>query len=250
MAAHRPAAASVTPVPPQAGHSGHPKPQCKPARCWGCTHVPSGRGCAVGPQPGWGLRRLDLHLQAGMRGQAGTSDWQCPGGGPRRLAPFPSDPGSSAASTCPATAPPEALAASEAQGCSGRGDALTGTCLPPAAPAPAPPCTGVLSSANWGVPGRGLQARVAGTVRARPHSSPLVPNLSARPEWAGQVLLRSELKIDQERVGAPMPGSLPQALSPRCSAMAAAPARVRMQRQQGATASAPHVQEHVPVTDP
>lgn len=150
MAAHRPAAASVTPVPPQAGHSRHPKPQCKPARCWGYTHIPSGRGCAVGPQPGWGLRRLDLHLQAEMRGQAGTSDWQCPGGGPRRLAPFPSDPGSSAASTCPATALPEALAASEAQGCSGRGDALTGTCLPPAAPAPAPPCTGILSALQTG----------------------------------------------------------------------------------------------------
>lgn len=78
----------INPVPPQVGHSGHCKlvqPQA--------LHTTLGRGCTVRAQLDWGWWGWELHLQAGMRAQAGTKLYEVTGraleAGQGGYVPFP-----------------------------------------------------------------------------------------------------------------------------------------------------------------
>lgn len=122
-----------------------PRPTANLPSPSGCTHI-AGQGLHLGTPAGLGAMVAGA-APAGRDERTGKDralpgDWQGPGGRPRRLAPFPSDPGSSAASAHPAKA-------LMVQGCSGSGYALgagmlsQGPAFHPAAPTPAPqhpPC--------------------------------------------------------------------------------------------------------------
>lgn len=126
---------------------GTPSPTVNLPSPRGCTLTPGQRLChrrlaglgalAAGAAPAVRDERAGRDNWVG-RNCALSGDRQGTGGSPRRLAPFPIDPGSTVANTHPATAPSEALAAGVVQGCSRSWDALTGTCLLPHSPASVP----------------------------------------------------------------------------------------------------------------
>lgn len=165
--AHHPPAASISPVPPPVGHSRH----CEPVQPQ-ALHTVLGRGCMVRAWLDWGWWGWELHLQAGMRGQAGTKLYKVTGraleAGQGDYVPFPgtqatqrSEPG-----------PLQLLLV--LTGCrngdaSGAGMLSQEPTLLPTHLIAAMPCAVVsLHPATRGGPGRGVRAREANTARVRP----------------------------------------------------------------------------------
>lgn len=217
----------------------------------GCTHIPrQGLHCRSPTGPGAvvaGAAPAGRDERTG-RDHALPGEWQGPGGRPRRLAPFPTDPGSSAASIHPAAAPPEGLTV---QGCSrsggapGAGMLSQGPAFLPTATTRAPPSTscalhrGVLAPRKQGSP----RQRAASHSMCQTMQSPARPHLSACPGTGVGCSGTAEKRVkDQLGAGGCSHAWLPALgarLRPRPGVMPAAPARARPQQQHGAMASAP-----------